>query len=93
MQATITSKGQVTIPLALRQKFNLQAGDQIEFDENASVLTARRVVNQDAWHKTVREWRNVAAKTLEGHPWKDAKTIDVLDDLRGGPAEASPDRP
>jgi AbrB family looped-hinge helix DNA binding protein len=93
MQATITSKGQITIPLALRQKFNLQPGDQLEFDENASVLTARRVVNQDAWHATVREWRNVAAKSLENHPWNDAKTVDLLDDLRGGPVDAAPNRP
>ncbi|HEX7021632.1 MAG TPA: AbrB/MazE/SpoVT family DNA-binding domain-containing protein [Trueperaceae bacterium] len=31
MQATITSKGRVTIPKAVRQKLGLQAGDRIEF--------------------------------------------------------------
>jgi len=93
MQATITAKGQVTIPLALRQKFNLQAGDQIEFDEHATVLTARRVVNQDAWLATVRDWQNTASKTLKGHPWEKVKSADLLDDLRGGSADSEKVRP
>jgi AbrB family looped-hinge helix DNA binding protein len=31
MQSTITSKGQVTVPKAVRDKLNLQAGDKLEF--------------------------------------------------------------
>ncbi|MCY4255912.1 MAG: AbrB/MazE/SpoVT family DNA-binding domain-containing protein [Gammaproteobacteria bacterium] len=31
MQATITSKGQVTLPKAIREKFQLEPGDRIEF--------------------------------------------------------------
>jgi len=31
MQATITSKGQVTVPKAVRDKLNLHAGDKLEF--------------------------------------------------------------
>ncbi len=46
MKATITSKGQITIPAALRQKFRLEAGTVLEFDERAPVLTARRVVSR-----------------------------------------------
>ena len=31
MHATVTSKGQVTLPKALREKLQLSAGDRIEF--------------------------------------------------------------
>lgn len=31
--ATLTSKGQVTIPLSVRQKLGLESGDRIEFVE------------------------------------------------------------
>jgi len=36
MQATITSKGQLTIPKEIRNKLDLKAGDKVEFifDEN-----------------------------------------------------------
>ena len=39
MQATITSKGQLTIPKAIRERLNLHAGDRVEFyvDENGHV--------------------------------------------------------
>lgn len=39
MQATITSKGQVTVPKAVRDRLHLNPGDKIEFfvDEDGSV--------------------------------------------------------
>lgn len=46
MIVTITSKGQITIPQSLRRKFHLNAGDKLDFDENAPVLLARRAVDQ-----------------------------------------------
>lgn len=33
--ATVTSKGQITIPLAVRQRLGIDAGDRIEFVELA----------------------------------------------------------
>jgi AbrB family looped-hinge helix DNA binding protein len=47
MHTTVTSKGQITIPARLRQRFGLTPGTVLEFDEEAPVLTARRVVSRD----------------------------------------------
>ena len=87
MTATITGKGQITIPLRVRQKLNLKAGDQLEFDESASVLAARRVVEKAAWRKTVAAWQKSAAKALKGHVWEKRPSASIIDDLRGGPVQ------
>ena len=47
--ATITSKHQITIPKAVRQKLNLREGDQVEFDAsdaNKVVLIKSRRPNK-----------------------------------------------
>ena len=90
---TITSKGQITIPISLRQKFHLNVGDQLEFDEDAPVLTARRVVNRDEWGRTLADWQESATRSLQGHPWADQTSASIIDDLRGGPVEASAEQP
>lgn len=89
MKATITSKGQVTIPLQLRQKLHLNAGDQLEFDEDAPVLIARRAVDRKAWESTLAEWQKTSAEALENHPWKGQPSAAIIDDLRGGPADST----
>jgi antitoxin PrlF len=41
--ATVTSKGQVTLPIMLRRELGIEAGDQIEFVTDDGVTTLRRV--------------------------------------------------
>lgn len=43
MIATITSKGQVTVPKTVREHLGLKEGDQLDFDENTPFLKARKV--------------------------------------------------
>ena len=90
MIVTLTSKGQITIPSAFRTRLNLKAGDQLEFDENAPILTARRVVNRSEWEKTFIEWGAVAKENLAEHPWENASSRQILNDLRGGNSENDP---
>jgi len=44
MQTTITSKGQVTVPVKIREQLNLQAGDRLDFEieDGAMKVTAAR---------------------------------------------------
>jgi antitoxin PrlF len=61
MQATITSKGQVTVPKAVRDRFHLSPGDKIEFliDEDGTL----RVIPVTA---TLRELKGMVPKPDRG---------------------------
>ncbi|MFU8839076.1 MAG: AbrB/MazE/SpoVT family DNA-binding domain-containing protein [Thiohalomonadaceae bacterium] len=48
MQATITSKGQLTLPKVLRDQLHLQAGDRVEF-----ILGEDNVVTMLPRHATI----------------------------------------
>jgi len=74
MQATLTSKGQIIIPIALRRRLDLHAGDQLEFDEKAPFLKATKALAPDAWEKFRQTWSN---------PYAGQNSREVLDDLRG----------
>lgn len=43
MASTISEKGQVTVPKALRERLGIRAGDQLEFSEEHGRLVARKV--------------------------------------------------
>jgi hypothetical protein len=64
-----------------------KAEDQFEFDETASVLTARRVINLAEWEQTISQWQTSVEETVKGHPWENETSQTIIDDLRGGPVE------
>lgn len=47
MKTTVSEKGQVTIPKALRDHLGLRAGDTLEFEEERGRLVARKAAQRD----------------------------------------------
>lgn len=80
MNATLTSKGQITIPLAIRTRLGLKPGDVLDFDESAPFLKATKPIPPGAWDSVGKKWRD---------PWPDLSLTEVLDELRG-PVELPP---
>lgn len=48
MKATITSKGQITIPARIRERLKLKTGQVLEFDMDAPYLKAHRIEEDEA---------------------------------------------
>ena len=89
MKATITSKGQITIPVGIRRRLRLKAGDVLEFEEDATVLTARRVIDPAEWDRGLKKLRTLWRQGDSAHPWQDMNTRDILNETRG-PVELPP---
>jgi len=71
MQAVVTTKGQVTITKALRDRLGLRRGTVLEFEVEAGRLVARKALREDP----VAALRGI----LKGSRSADA----ILADLRG----------
>lgn len=74
MKATLTSKGQITIPVDVRNRLNLKTGDILEFDETAPFLKATKTIPPEAWEEFGKGWKD---------PWPEMAMDEVMDDLRG----------
>ena len=53
-KATVSSKGQIAIPKAVREKLNLKAGTELEIDVQGATLVMRRVVSKFPHWSTMR---------------------------------------
>ena len=53
MKATLSQRGQVTIPKACREKLGLKSGTVLDFDAVDGALVARKVQPEDVF----RKWR------------------------------------
>jgi AbrB family looped-hinge helix DNA binding protein len=53
MKATLTSKGQITIPTAIRRRLALKPGQVLDFDESAPYVLAVPVFDEQAMRALV----------------------------------------
>jgi len=70
MQATMTSKGQITIPVRIRRRLGLKAGQKLAFDETAPFLKAVPAFDKEAMRSVVGCAKNRLPDTIE--QWLDA---------------------
>ncbi|MEX1117795.1 MAG: AbrB/MazE/SpoVT family DNA-binding domain-containing protein [Terrimicrobiaceae bacterium] len=61
MRATLTSKGQITLPVAIRRKLGLQAGDVLEFDETVPYIRARKPFDKERMRKAIGRGKSLHA--------------------------------
>jgi AbrB family looped-hinge helix DNA binding protein len=59
-KATISSKGQIAIPKAVRQRLNLKAGTEISIDVQGEALVMRRLV------RNFPDWRTMQGMVRGG---------------------------
>ena len=59
-KATISSRGQIAIPKAVRQRLNLKAGTEISIDVQGEALVMKRLV------RNFPDWRTMQGMVREG---------------------------
>ncbi len=78
MHATLTSKGQITLPKALREKLSLNAGDQVEF-----FFEGDRSVRMVVKHITVSQLKGMLPK-----PQKPVSLYEMEKAVQAGAAKS-----
>ncbi len=73
MKATLTSKGQITIPAKVRRKLGLRPGHVLEFDEDSPYLKAVLAFDEEAMRSVIGCAKGALGK----------KTADWLEETRG----------
>jgi AbrB family looped-hinge helix DNA binding protein len=74
MKTTISSKGQITVPVKIRRKLGLEPGMTLEFDEDSDFLLAR-----PSFDETEMDGVFGCAKPFE----PEKSSAEVLKDQRG----------
>lgn len=73
LTAKITTKGQITIPKAVREKLGLSPGEHILFAEKNEIFIIKKVIRKSPFDK----WVGYLKKG------KDATSDNIIEELRG----------
>jgi antitoxin PrlF len=72
-RSTLTSKGQITLPVEVRRRLGLKTGDRIEFVEDDAGFRLQKCVTDSPFRKYRGYLTHLAGQT----------TDELLDELRG----------
>jgi antitoxin PrlF len=75
-RARVTSKGQVTLPKAVRQALGVQPGDDVAFEVDARGVTVHPVQAPSRFRAVEGRWRT-------GTGWSPAQTDAWVREIRG----------
>jgi AbrB family looped-hinge helix DNA binding protein len=73
--ATVSSKGQIVIPQAIRKRLNLKAGTQVAIDVNGESLVMKRLVSE------FPDWRSMQGMAKGGPSLTDALVAERASEL------------
>jgi AbrB family looped-hinge helix DNA binding protein len=71
--AKITSKGQITLPLKIRQRLGVQAGETVSFEEAEDGFLVKKVLKKSPLDRWVGALRNLQGK----------KSDNLVKEMRG----------
>ena len=73
-KAKLTSKGQITLPKAVRESLNLKPGDEVDFVEERGVIRMKKHLGESRF----AQFRGIL------DPLPDGMTVDeFIDEIRG----------
>ena len=64
-EATLTSKGQITLPVDIRRALRLEQGDKVVFTTEGDTVTLRRASKADTFAAYAGRYREGSGKTRE----------------------------
>jgi antitoxin PrlF len=71
--AKVTSKGQITIPKAIREKLGISPGERIGFIEKQGIFTIRKTLPKSPFDRWLGKLEHL----------KGARSDKIIEDLRG----------
>ena len=64
--AKVTSKGQITLPKAVREKLGVQPGEDVGFEEKDDLLIISKVVTKSPFDKWVGKLKHLKGQRSDG---------------------------
>lgn len=82
-QATVTSKGQITLPKAIRQALGVAVGEKLSFEWNGSQVVVRRVDASDHEDPAIKGLLALLEKDIAGGRNLDTLPSELLEAMEG----------